>query len=46
MMLNINYIMLEYPSGDGAVLIKQLPWVRFPPLVFKLKAVTAKFTRN
>ena len=22
----------EYPSGDGAVLIKRLPWVRFPPL--------------
>lgn len=24
----------EYPSGDGAVLIKQLPQVRFLPLVF------------
>lgn len=25
--------MREYPSGDGAVLIKQLPLVRFQPLV-------------
>ena len=26
---------LEYPSGDGAVLIKLLPWVRFSPLELK-----------
>ena len=28
--------MRAYPSGDGAVLIKRLPVVRFPPLVFCL----------
>ena len=32
--VKIIYFIGRYPSGDGAVLIKQLPRVRFPPLVF------------
>lgn len=32
-------ILREYPSGDGAVLIKQLPVVRFQPLVFGHRGV-------
>ena len=32
-MVKIIYIIGRYPSGDGAVLIKQLPLVRFQPLV-------------
>lgn len=26
-----TYLVGRYPSGDGAILIKWLPWVRFPP---------------